>query len=224
MKILSLITARGGSKRLPGKNLIELGGRPLISWSIEATKGIEDICSTLVSTDDEKIAQVARNLGACVPWLRPSNLAQDDSTSSDAAIHALNWYETEFGKVDGLMLLQPTSPFRARETLLTAIEQFSDSNHKPIVGICKSSDNYVQLYKLKNGLIHPVEHNDKLNKVFGKTYKITGSIYLISPLDLRLNNTFQPKNSIGLLIRSSKESIDIDTEADLLEAKDYLSK
>jgi CMP-N-acetylneuraminic acid synthetase len=226
MKVLALIPARGGSKRLPGKNSIELGGKPLISWSIEVTKDISEICSTLVSTDDEVIAQIAQNSGAMVPWLRPSNLSQDDSSSSDVAIHALDWYESKFGKIDGLMLLQPTSPFRSQKTLISAIEMFKYSNFKPIIGVCESQNYRNPLFVLKNGIISQIDRGDKeyeLNQIFGRTYKITGSIYLISPSDIRLYKTFQPTNTLGLVVNSKKESVDIDTNDDLIHARAFLN-
>ena len=226
MRILALIPARGGSKRLPGKNSIELGGKPLINWSIEITRGIEEISSTLVSTDDENIAQIARESGALVPWLRPAYLSEDESSSSDVAIHALDWYESQFGKVDGLMLLQPTSPFRSKETILSTIALFKSSNSNPVIGVSRSKNQNNQLYKLQNGMIAQVEKTKLMlvvNKLLGNLFAINGSIYLISPSDIRLYGTFQPKKTMGLVIKSKKESIDIDTEDDLSAARKALS-
>ena len=226
MRILALIPARGGSKRLPGKNSIELGGKPLINWSIEITRGIEEICSTLVSTDEENIAQIARESGALVPWLRPTHLSEDESSSLDVAIHALDWYESQSGKVDGLMLLQPTSPFRSKETILSTIALFKASNSTPVIGISRSKNQNKQLYKLQNGMIAQVEKTKLMhifNKLLGNLFAINGSIYLISPSDLRLYGTFQPKNTMGLVVKSKKESIDIDTEDDLSLARKALS-
>ena len=113
MKILALVTARGGSVRLPGKNLRQLGGKPLINWSIEIAQDIPEICEILVSTDNESIADISREAGALVPWLRPQEVSTNEPSSVDVALHTLNWYEAEKGIVDGLLLLQPTSPFRS---------------------------------------------------------------------------------------------------------------
>lgn len=93
MRILALITARGGSKRLPGKNIKLLGEKPLVIWSIDVLRDITEISDILVSTDDPKIADICRKAGAYVPWLRPSELSSDSSSSVDVAIHALDWYE-----------------------------------------------------------------------------------------------------------------------------------
>ena len=100
MKILALITARSGSKRIPDKNIKKLCGKPLINWSIDAAKGIEDICDILVSTDSTIIAEIADTAGATVPWIRPEEIATDSSSSVDVSLHALDWYQGEIGKVD----------------------------------------------------------------------------------------------------------------------------
>ena len=124
MRILAFITARGGSKRLPEKNIRPLGGKPLMMWSIDVARDIVDVCDILVSTDDSGIAKIARDGGALVPWLRPAELATDTATSVDVCLHAIDWYEAEKEEADGLMLLQPTSPFRSQETVLRGIELF----------------------------------------------------------------------------------------------------
>ena len=124
MKILALIPARGGSERLPDKNTRLLGDKPLIVWSIEIIKDIPEICDILVSTDDIDISKISKESGALLPWLRPAELATDTASSVDTALHALDWYEAEKGAVDGLLLLQPTSPFRSRDTIYKGIKLF----------------------------------------------------------------------------------------------------
>ena len=113
-RILALILARGGSKRLPGKNIRPLAGKPLVAWSIEAARACAAIEDVVVSTDDEAIAAVARAHGARAPFLRPAPLAADTSTSADAALHALDFLRDREGKeFDAVILLEPTSPLRA---------------------------------------------------------------------------------------------------------------
>ena len=113
-RLLALILARGGSKRLPGKNIRPLAGKPLVAWSIEAARACAAIADVVVSTDDEAIAQVARTHGARVPFLRPPALAGDTSTSADAALHALDFLrDREASEFDAVILLEPTSPLRA---------------------------------------------------------------------------------------------------------------
>jgi len=117
-RILGLVLARGGSKRLPGKNIRLLAGKPLVAWSIAAAKACPAIADVVVSTDDEAIAQVAREHGARVPFLRPPALAEDTSTSADAALHALDFLRDQEGAAyDAVILLEPTSPLRASADL-----------------------------------------------------------------------------------------------------------
>jgi len=155
MRILALITARGGSKRLPGKNIKLLGGKPLIEWSIEVAKNIPAICDILVSNDSEDIAEVARNTGALVPWLRPADLASDTASAVDVALHALNWYERENGKVDGLMLLQPTSPFRTHETVSRGIILFHENSACPIIGVSPAKSHPMWCFRINDNKMQP---------------------------------------------------------------------
>lgn len=113
-RILGLILARGGSKRLPGKNVRLLAGKPLVAWSVEAARACAAIHDVVVSTDDAAIADAARQAGARVPFLRPPALAADTSTSADAALHALAFLREQEGRsYDAVILLEPTSPLRA---------------------------------------------------------------------------------------------------------------
>jgi len=122
MKILGIIPARGGSKGVPGKNIKHLAGKPLISFSIDAAKD-SSLSKVIVSTDDEQIAAVARELGADVPFLRPDFLASDTAKSLDVSRHALLTMEKSDNlQYDAIMLLQPTTPFRTTEDINQAIE------------------------------------------------------------------------------------------------------
>ncbi len=116
-RFLALILARGGSKRLPGKNIRALLGKPLLAWSIEAGLACPAIDRVVVSTDSQQVADVARSHGADVPFLRPAALAADSSTSADAALHALDFLAQGGQEYDAVMLLEPTSPLRARGDL-----------------------------------------------------------------------------------------------------------
>ena len=155
MRILALITARGGSKRLPGKNIRVLGQKPLIVWSIDVAKDIPEICDILVSTDDTAIASVCAEAGALVPWLRPTELATDTASSVDVALHALNWYEAEKGSVDGILLLQPTSPFRSRETVLRGMELFRKNGRKPVLGVSPTHTHPMWTLKMEGEYLVP---------------------------------------------------------------------
>ncbi len=217
MRILALIPARGGSKRLPGKNIKELGGKPLIHWTIEAAKGAEEICEVLVSTDDEAIAEVARRCGACVPWLRPAALATDTAGSADVALHALGWYQANVGHVDGLLLLQPTSPFRTRDTIRRGIELFVTHGMKPVLGVSLVEKHPMWCMKMHEGTLIPFMSDNGLDlrsQELPPVYVVNGCFYLITPTELMLNVKFQQEGSIPLIINSPHESLDIDTQWD----------
>ncbi len=116
---LAVIVARGGSKGLPGKNIADLGGRPLVAWSVDAARGSKYIDRIVLSTDDETIAEAGKAAGAEVPFLRPKELAEDDSPVSGAITHAVGAVERRFSIV---ALLQATSPFRAAADIDACIE------------------------------------------------------------------------------------------------------
>lgn len=226
MKILALIPARGGSKRLPGKNIRNLGGKPLISWSIEIAKQLNSVCDVLVSTDDEKIASIARMHGALVPWLRPLGLSSDESTSTEVALHALNWYELENGDVDALLLLQPTSPFRDLNKVMKGIEIFINNTDCSIVGVSPCDSHPYWCLMIKNSKLVPFFDEKKLSTQSQKlpdAYVANGSFYLTSTKNLKKYNTFYGKNMIPLIIDNPRESLDIDTADDWALAEYWLS-
>ena len=126
LRVLGLVLARGGSKRLPGKNLRPMLGKPLITWTIEASLACPAISRTVVSTDSQAIADVALAAGASVPFLRPAVLADDDSSSADSALHSINYlFDSEGQAYDVVVLLEPTSPLRASSDLNNVIKLFA---------------------------------------------------------------------------------------------------
>lgn len=226
MRILALIPARGGSKRLPGKNVKRLGGMPLIVWSINAAKNIPEICDIIVSTDDLTIANVCKEVKAYVPWLRPTALATDSATSVDVALHALDWYENERGKVDGLLLLQPTSPFRTKLTIQRGIELFSKYGFQSVLGVSPSHSHPMWTLKLDGCYLVPFIQEDGLNtrsQDLTPAYVANGGFYLISPAELRVSHSFIASKTIPLIIESPQEGLDIDSEWDFKIAEFILS-
>ena len=226
MRILALITARGGSKRLPGKNIRVLGGKPLIVWSIDVVKDIQEICDILVSTDDPAIAAVCAEAGAYVPWLRPSELASDTANSVDVALHALDWYEAENGVVDGLLLLQPTSPFRSQQTVRIGIELFEKNGRLPVVGVSPAHAHPMWTLKIVDEYLVPFmpEHGFRTrSQDLPAAYMVNGAFYLIRPAELRASRSFVGVNTKPILIESPQEALDIDTEWDWTVAEVILA-
>lgn len=224
MKILALIPARGGSKRLPGKNLKQLGGKPLINWTIEAVRDIPEVFEILVSTDSPEIAAVAKSAGAYVPWLRPTELSTDDASSVDVAVHALNWYQDEVESIDGLLLLQPTSPFRSKEMISAGIEIFQNSSKETVVGVNKLSKPIELSMKIVEGHLKPVYGWESLGQRSHEatdTYIVNGSFYLIEPELLLSTRSFYQPLTLPLVISDDKGQLDIDTESDFRLAEFY---
>ena len=187
MKILALILARGGSKRCPGKNKRLLGGKPLIVWSIDAAKGVTEIQEIMISTDDSAIADVARTTGVLVPWLRPPELATDTADTIDVAIHALDWYESERGVVDALLLLQPTSPFRTTETIRRGIELFTNYDVDSVVGVTPTHAHPAWTFTINNNRLVP--YNKKaLEKVESLLKVKAPRLITVSRFDKRKNH------------------------------------
>lgn len=217
MKILALITARSGSKRLPGKNIRLLGGKELIVWSINAAKNIPQICDILISTDDPAIAEICTDAGAYVPWLRPAELATDTATSVDVALHALDWYEAENGAVDGILLLQPTSPFRTQLTIERGIELFRQHGCQSVLGVSPTHAHPMWMLKIEGDYVVPFMQQHGLetrSQDLSPAYIVNGSFYLASPKELRCSRSFLANKAIPLVIESPQESIDIDTDWD----------
>jgi CMP-N,N'-diacetyllegionaminic acid synthase len=217
LKILALIPARGGSKRIPGKNICPLGGRPLILWSINAARGIPEICDIMVSTDEPAIAEIARNAGVLVPWLRPAELASDTATSVDVALHALDWYEKEKGVVDGLLLLQPTSPFRSRETIERGIHLFRQNNCRTVIGVSPADSHPMWCFRIEGDRMKPFTQDEGIllrSQDLPPAYVVNGAFYLTSPGDLRQQRSLFNDTMVPLVVNQPEEGLDIDTEWD----------
>jgi len=222
MRILALITARGGSKRLPGKNIRMLGGKPMIVWSIDVARNVPEIVDILTSTDDPAIAEICAAAGALVPWLRPANLATDTATSVDVALHALDWYERNRGPVDGLLLLQPTSPFRTRETLLKGVQLFSENDRQSVLGVSPAHDHPMWTLKKDGKYLVPYlqEHGlEKRSQDLPLAYVVNGGFYLMSPNELRAGRSFLGLKAIPLIFESPDQALDIDTQWDFSMAE-----
>ena len=217
MKILALIPARSGSKRIPNKNIRLFGSKPLIVWTIEIAKSIPEIHDVLVSTDSTEIAAISSAAGAKVPWLRPSEIATDEASSVDVAIHALDQYENEFGEVDGILLLQPTSPFRTREFIIDGIKKYLVNGGNSVIGVSPVRENPSWMVTIDNNKIKWIDNQSKSaneSKSSGNLYSINGSFYLTSPATLRTLRSFYSSATVPIICESITESLDIDTEAE----------
>ncbi len=223
MRLLALVTARAGSTRLPGKNTRLLGGKPLVAWTIDAFAAASAESDLLVSTDDPLTAEICRTRGAMVPWLRPEDLATATATSVDVAIHALDWYENAHGGVDGLMLLQPTSPFRSRATIRRGIELFARAGQRAVIGMSPVRHSHPLLsWRVDgDGAVPFIPREGEVGRTqdVPPALYINGALYIATPHQIRTARTFVGERPVPLVIESPVEAIDIDDEFDFRVAE-----
>ena len=212
---IGLITARGGSKSIPQKNIKMLAGKPLIAWTIEAALQSKELSRVIVSTDDEKIAEVARQWGADVPFMRPDELAQDNSSSISTVLHALNWLaENEGGYPEYIMLLQPTSPFRTAEDIRQSIDLAGKHRAAAVVSVCEAECHpYICQRILEDGTLADfmtTEIKYLRRQDLPSAYAVNGAIYLNQCSSLLRDQKFLPSGSIAYIMPSER-SLDVDT-------------
>lgn len=204
--ILALIPARGGSKGISKKNIKPLLGKPLISWTIEQAKKSKYFDRIIVSTDSEEIAEVAKEYGAEVPFLRPKELARDDSPTSDAIIHALNWFEKREEYFDIVVLLEPTSPLRRENDLDNAIELFIKNIDKAdsLVSVGKVYlENPYIMKKIEHGYAKSfieIDENIYQRQQLPKVYFPYGVIYLSKVDAFKKYKTFYQEKTVPYFI------------------------
>lgn len=215
---LAIIPARGGSKRLPRKNILDLCGKPLISWSIEAALKSKYISKVVVSSDDEEILNISSNFGADI-IKRPYELANDTATTFDAIKHTINNLE----KYDYIVLLQPTSPLRNENQIDEAIELLEEKQADAIVSVCEMDHSPLWSNTLpEDGNMRGFLREEILNKRsqdLEKYYRLNGAVYICKTDKLLENKSFFLKDNIFAYIMDKKNSIDIDEEIDFLFAQ-----
>ncbi len=223
MSILGLITARGGSKGIPRKNLADLGGKPLIAWTIEAALESSALDRVVVSTDDPEIAEVSRQYGAEVPFMRPPDLAGDKSAHIPVIQHALRWAEESAGSLpDYICLLQPTSPFRTAQHIVRAVALLKENNADAVVSVCEAKTHPFLTRKVdENGLLKPfmpMPAGYLRRQDFPPAFEINGAIYLCRSAIVMEEGTLLPEKTKALIM-DDQSSLDIDTPEDLVRAR-----
>lgn len=226
MNIVAVIPARGGSKRLPRKNIKILDNLPLISWTINVAKEVTGLSKIIVSTDDQEIANIAEESGVIVPWLRPKNLASDNSTIIDVLIHCLDWLNTSDKMPDAIVVLQPTSPFRRATTIERAIDIFKRGDGSSVIGVSDSGHFHPHWsFTLDGNSIIPsnLEGIKQRSQDLPKSFFVNGYIYIVKTDTIFNQKTLFTKKCLPIEI-PQEESIDIDTEWDWNLAEFHLSK
>lgn len=213
-RILAVVPARAGSKRIPNKNIRELAGRPLLCWTIDTALESGLFCDVLMTSDSEEAARIATEAGALVPFLRPPELAADDTPSMDVVLHAAEEYGREFGDIDAIMLLQPTSPFRRVETMRHAVEEFRLGNGASVVSISSLGHHPDALvdFDCKTKVVRRAGRDCSPGGLADRA-AINGLLYLTSTSVLAKGRLLSDP-CIGLHCDDRIESIDIDTPSD----------
>ncbi len=212
MKILALIPARGSSKGIPRKNIKPIAGKPLIAWTIEAALSSQFLDAVVVSTEDEEIAEVARQWGSQVPFLRPQELAQDDTPGIDPVLHALK----QLPEFDAMLVLQPTSPLRTTEDIDRCIGLALDLPASSVVSVSEPERHPYWMYRLGADQrlqplidVPPISRRQELPPV----YAMNGALYYARTDWLWQHRTFVT-NETAAYVMPPERSVDLDTLLD----------
>jgi len=212
-KILAIIPARGGSKGVIRKNVRNLAQKPLIAYTIEAAKTSKYLDRIIVSTDDEEISCVSKNYGAEVPFLRPIELAQDDTPGIEPILHCLEWLVNEQGYVpDYVCLLQCTSPLRNQYQINEAIEEMLNEDADSIVSVYESDKSPYWMKKIEDGKLKNFLDSNKdytRRQDIPKAYMLNGAIYICKTDVLIKNKSWYSENTIPFIM-DKITSVDID--------------
>lgn len=230
MKILFVVTARGGSKGVPRKNIAQIGGIPLIGYKILAARRCKFENRIIVSTDDEEIAAIAIKFGAEVPFMRPVYLAADDAGSMDVVDHAVNWViDDDGGNYDYICLLEPSSPFLSYIDINKAFDLLIEKDADTLLGmkeveVCRE---FINTLDEKGGLSFFYDSIRKLKSVRRQDqkpeYTMNGCIYAAKWEYYLHNHIFYAENSIPYIM-PIEQSIEVDTQFDLFLAKSIVNE
>lgn len=236
MEILGIIPARGGSKGVPRKNIRPLLGRPLIAWAIDEAKRATFLTRTIVSTDDEEIAKVARSCGAEVPFLRPADIAGDLSTDVEFIAHALDWLKVHEGYEPEIVLrLPPTSPLRTAAHIDEGIRKLLDHPEADAVRpICEAPKHPYKLWRVPedSAYLEPflpasltgfAEPHNLPRQLFPKAYIHTGAMDVIRTRTIREQKSTSGKR-LAYFFMNPEDSVNIDCEIDFAVAEAFLKR
>lgn len=218
-KFFALIPARGGSKRVKNKNLYPISGKPLIAWTIEAAKKSRFIDRVIVSSEDSEILEQARYFGAETPFVRPIELAQDQSSGIDPVLHAID----QIVDFDFVVLLQPTSPLRQTQDIDDAIVKIFQENANCLVSVTEVDKRPDWMYTLtptgKMLSVLPEESKNKTDQI----YVLNGAIYIANTKWLQEHKNFLTEETIAYPMPRSR-SLDIDTPEDIVFCQALMEK
>ena len=222
-KVLVIIPARGGSKRLPRKNVLDFNGKPLIYWTINAAKQSKYVDRIITSTDCEEIASVSNLFGSETPFQRPTELSTDTANSNDVILHCLNYLTSiEMCSYEIVVLLQPTSPLRTVDDIDKAIEKLVSENINGVVSVCECEHSPLWANVLPgNQELNNFLKTDssKRSQELKKYYRLNGAIYCFRTETIYKHNGINYIDEVFAYIMEQKNSIDIDSHLDFKIAR-----
>lgn len=217
-RVLAVITARGGSKGVPGKNVKLLGGKPLLAWTAERALSARSVSRAVLSTDDDAIARCGREHGLDVPFMRPAALAADASPTLPVLQHAVERVESANERYDVICLLQPTTPFRSPGLIDACVQKFAEEDADSLVTVERVPDEHNPEWvfferggalALATGRDEPIPRRQELPPAFCRT----GSIYLVRRDVLMIQGSLYGRRIVGFETPAGS-SVNIDTQAD----------
>jgi CMP-N,N'-diacetyllegionaminic acid synthase len=230
MRVLGLIPARGGSKGIPGKNVRLLGGKPLLAHTAEAALAARRLSCVILTTDDGGIAEVGRRLGLEVPFLRPADLARDDTPTLPVVQHAVAELERAGDRFDAVCLLQPTSPFRRPEDIDGCIELLETEGLDAVISVLpvppEHNPHWVYfrngegLLRLATGEGQPIPRRQELPPAFHRD----GAVYVVRREILMQENSLYGRRLGGYVIPESDRNVNLDTLADWDRAESLIAE
>ncbi len=226
--VLAIVAARGGSKGLPGKNIMPLLGKPLIAWSIDAGLSTPSVDELVVSTDDEAIAHAARAAGARVPFMRPAELAGDTVSSIDVVLHAIDWLAAAGEHYDVVVLLEPTSPLRESADIEAALELMAGQHAGAVVSVCRAESVHPAFMyrRAADGRLQPFLERQPTGlrrQEIEPLYFLEGTVYASRVDVLSARRSFYHEDTVGYEVPRWK-SLEIDEFDDFLMVEALLKR
>lgn len=228
MRILGLVPARGGSKGIPGKNIKQLGDKPLLAYTALAARQAPSLTKTILSTDDPAIAEVGRTWGLEVPFMRPADLAHDKAPTLPVILHALAWFQSQGETFDALCLLQPTNPFRTTAEIEKGIALMREEDADTVLSVRAVPKEYHPAWvylpetngslKLANGEDQPIPRRQDLSPAFHRD----GSLYLTKTATLLNQHSLYGNKVCGF--EPTSPYVNLDTMEDWHRAERLLAQ
>lgn len=223
-RILGVIPAKGGSTRLPKKNILPLGGKPLLQWAAESAHAAGLIDRLIVSTEDPEVAAVAKELGLDVPFLRPVTLAKDPAGVVQVTLHAIEMLRAQGEEYDEVIILLPTSPFRSAQDIVAAYRLFQDKSADFLMSVSEFSHTPYAAMTLTDDILAPVfpELLGRKSQEMPAAYRPNGALHILNIPAFEREKSYFAQPLVGYVMPLER-SVDIDTKLDLMLAESMLA-